>query len=154
MVKIRLARRGRRNLAMFDIVVANSNSPQQGKFIEKIGTYNPNTNPATIVINEEKALKWLSNGAQPTETIRAILSYKGILYKRHLQIGVDKKAITQENADAKYIEWKNKKDEKIASKIASIRNKKEIKKKQTIEIETKKKLTRIETIKQKNTPKQ
>lgn len=154
MVKIRLARRGRRNLAMFDIVVANSNSPQQGKFIEKIGTYNPNTNPATIVINEEKALKWLSNGTQPTETIRAILSYKGILYKRHLQIGVDKKAITQEQAGTKYMEWKNKKEEKIANKIETLRNKKETQKKQTIETETKKKLTRTETIKQKNTPKE
>jgi len=102
MVKIRLARRGRKKLAMFDLVVANATAPRDGRFIEKLGTYNPNTIPATIVLQDDKALTWLMNGAQPTDTVRAILSYRGILYKKHLQIGVNKGALTQEDADAKF----------------------------------------------------
>jgi small subunit ribosomal protein S16 len=115
-VKIRLARRGRKKLAMYDIVVADARAPRDGKFIEKIGTYNPNTNPASIVLNEANALKWIMNGAQPTDTTRAILSYKGILLKKHLQVGVNKGAITQEAADEKFGAWKEVKDAKISGK--------------------------------------
>ena len=115
-VKIRLARRGRKKLAMYDIVVADARAPRDGKFIEKIGTYNPNTNPASIVLNEANALKWIMNGAQPTDTTRAILSYKGILLKKHLQVGVNKGAISQEAADEKFGAWKEVKDAKVTGK--------------------------------------
>lgn len=120
MVKIRLARRGRKKMAMFDLVVANATAPRDGRFIEKIGTYNPNTIPASIVLNEEKALSWVMNGAQPTDTVRAILSYKGVLYKKHLQIGVLKGAISQEDADAKFEAWKSGKESKISGKTDSV----------------------------------
>ena len=119
-VKIRLARRGRKKLAMYDIVVADARAPRDGKFIEKIGTYNPNTNPASIVLNEANALKWIMNGAQPTDTTRAILSYKGVLLKKHLQVGVNKGAISQEAADAKFGDWKEVKDAKITGKSDGI----------------------------------
>ncbi len=115
-VKIRLARRGRKKLAMYDIVVADARAPRDGKFIEKIGTYNPNTNPASIKLNEESALKWILNGAQPTDTTRAILSYKGVLLKKHLQVGVNKGAISQDLADTKFADWKTSKDAKITGK--------------------------------------
>jgi small subunit ribosomal protein S16 len=115
-VKIRLARRGRKKLAMYDIVVADARAPRDGKFIEKIGTYNPNTNPASIKLNEESALKWILNGAQPTDTTRAILSYKGVLLKKHLQVGVNKGAISQEVADTKFEDWKVSKDAKVTGK--------------------------------------
>jgi small subunit ribosomal protein S16 len=115
-VKIRLARRGRKKLAMYDIVVADARAPRDGKFIEKIGTYNPNTNPASINLNEANALKWILNGAQPTDTTRAILSYKGVLLKKHLQVGVNKGAISQEIADNKFADWKSSKDAKITGK--------------------------------------
>ena len=115
-VKIRLARRGRKKLAMYDIVVADARAPRDGKFIEKIGTYNPNTNPASINLNEANALKWILNGAQPTDTTRAILSYKGVLLKKHLQVGVNKGAISQEVADNKFADWKSSKDAKITGK--------------------------------------
>ena len=115
-VKIRLARRVRKKLAMYDIVVADARAPRDGKFIEKIGTYNPNTNPASINLNEANALKWILNGAQPTDTTRAILSYKGVLLKKHLQVGVNKGAISQEVADTKFEDWKSSKDAKITGK--------------------------------------
>ncbi len=119
-VKIRLARRGRKKLAMYDIVIADARAPRDGKFIEKIGTYNPNTNPASINLNEESALKWVLNGAQPTDTTRAILSYKGILLKKHLQVGVNKGAISQDIADSKFNDWKTSKDLKITGKADSL----------------------------------
>ena len=87
-VKIRLSRRGRKKLAIYDIVVADARSPRDGKIIEKIGNYNPNSNPATINLDLDKALEWVMKGAQPSETARAILSYKGVMMKKHLQIGV------------------------------------------------------------------
>ena len=119
-VKIRLARRGRKKLAIYDIVVADARAPRDGKFIEKIGTYNPNTNPASIKLNEESALKWILNGAQPTDTTRAILSYKGVLLKKHLQVGVNKGAISQDLADTKFADWKVTKDAKISGKADSL----------------------------------
>jgi small subunit ribosomal protein S16 len=115
-VKIRLARRGRKKQAIYDVVVADARAPRDGRFIEKIGTYNPNTNPASININNERALNWLLNGAQPTDTVKAMLSYRGIMLKKHLQIGVLKGAITQEQADAKFSAWLSEKDSKIADK--------------------------------------
>src|SRR3954470_9742298 len=115
-VKIRLARRGRKKLARFDVVVTDSRSPRDGKFIEKIGTYDPLTVPATIDLNEEKAFQWLMNGAQPSDTGKAMLSYRGVMLKRHLQIGVVKGAITQEQADTKLADWLKAKENKIQTK--------------------------------------
>ena len=112
-VKIRLARRGRKKLAMFDVVVADARAPRDGRFVEKIGTYNPNTNPATVVLNEKQAIQWVLNGAQPTDTVRAILSYKGALMKHHLDGGVRKGALTQEQADAKLAKWLEEKAGKV-----------------------------------------
>ena len=114
--KLRLQRHGKKGIPFYHIVVADSRAPRDGKFIERIGSYNPNTNPATIDINLEKAVKWLQNGAQPTDTVRAILSYKGALYKRHLDTGVSKGAITQEFADAQFEAWMGHKQGKIEDK--------------------------------------
>lgn len=112
MVKIRLAKRGRKKLALYDIVVANQRTPRDGRFIEKLGNYNPNTSPAAIVLQEEKILQWLSNGAQPTDTVKSILSSQGLLLKKHLQLGVKKGAITQEEADKKVQAWQEAKAKK------------------------------------------
>ena len=152
-VKIRLARRGRKKAAIYDIVVADARSPRDGKFIEKLGTYNPNTNPATMDFSDEKAFQWLMNGAQPTDTVKAMLSYRGILFKKHLQIGVNKGAITQETADARFEEWKNAKDAKIAGKVESLGSAKEAAKKAALEAETKKKEARAEAIRQREADK-
>jgi len=105
---------------MFDVVVADARSPRDGKFIEKIGTYNPQTVPASIVLEDERAFHWLMNGAQPSDTIRAVLSYRGIMFKKHLQLGVNKGAITQEQADTKLAEWVKAKEAKIQAKIDSV----------------------------------
>jgi small subunit ribosomal protein S16 len=115
-VKIRLARRGRKKLAMFDIVVADARAPRDGRFIEKVGTYNPNVNPAGIRLDSERAFYWIMQGAQPTHTVRAILSYRGIMFKKHLQVGVAKGAITQEEADKRFENWLADKDAKIQGK--------------------------------------
>ena len=149
MVKIRLARRGRKKLAMFDVVVADARSPRDGKFIEKIGTYNPLTVPASIVLQDDRAFHWLMNGAQPSDTIRAVLSYRGILYKRHLQIGVNKGAITQEQADTKLAEWLKTKEAKIQSKIDSVTKAKADTAKARKEAETKVREARAEAIRKK-----
>ena len=119
-VKIRLQRHGKKNFAFFHIVVADSRAPRDGRFIEQIGSYNPNTNPATIILNDEKALAWLNVGAQPTLTAKRILSYEGILLKKHLQGGVKKGALTQEQADAKFAAWKAEKDAKVNAKKAGL----------------------------------
>ena len=145
-VKIRLARRGRKKAAMYDIVVADSRSPRDGRFIEKLGTYNPQTNPATINYNEQKAFEWMMKGAQPTDTVRAMLTYRGILYRKHLQVGVIKGAITQEQADAKYNEWLEQKDAKIAQKRTDLGTKKEEARKTALAAETKVKEARAEAI--------
>ncbi|MFY0689838.1 MAG: 30S ribosomal protein S16 [Cyclobacteriaceae bacterium] len=116
-VKIRLARRGRKKRAMYDIVAADHRAPRDGRFIEKLGTYNPNTDPATINLNSDKAFDWLMKGAQPTDTARAILAYRGLMYKKHLQVGVNKGALTQEDADKKFDAWLADKDAKIQGKV-------------------------------------
>jgi len=149
MVKIRLARRGRKKLAMFDVVVADARSPRDGKFIEKIGTYNPLTVPAAIELQDDRAFHWLMNGAQPSDTIRAVLSYRGILYKRHLQIGVNKGAITQEQADTKLADWLKAKEAKIQSKIDSVSKAKADKAKARKEAESKVREARAEAIRKK-----
>ncbi|MCD4683587.1 MAG: 30S ribosomal protein S16, partial [Bacteroidales bacterium] len=115
--KIRLQRRGKKGQPFYHIVIADGRAPRDGKFIEKIGTYNPLTQPADIDILFDRALYWLQSGAQPTDTVRTILSYKGIIYKNHLQKGVTKGALTQEQADAKFDAWLKDKEEKIASKV-------------------------------------
>ncbi len=149
MVKMRLARRGRKKLSLFDIVVADARAPRDGKFIEKVGTYNPATNPASILINEERAFHWLMVGAQPSDTVRAMLSYKGIMYKRHLQIGVDKGALTQEAADAKLAEWLKGKEAKIETKVSSLTKSKQDAAKARKDAEAKVKEARAEAIRKK-----
>ena len=148
-VKIRLARRGRKKQAQYDVVVADVRAPRDGRFIEKLGTYNPNTDPATILINEDKAFDWVMKGAQPTDTVRAILSYRGIMLKKHLQIGVIKGAITQEQADAKFEEWKNTKEAKITGKVEKLAKEKEEQNKARLEAEAKVKQARTEALLQK-----
>ena len=115
-VKIRLQRHGKKNFAFFHLVVADSRAPRDGRYIEQIGSYNPNTNPATIVLDSERALAWLKVGAQPTLTARRILSYEGVLLRHHLDGGVAKGALTQEQADRKFADWKEQKDAKVAAK--------------------------------------
>ncbi|MBN8565782.1 MAG: 30S ribosomal protein S16 [Flavobacteriales bacterium] len=115
-VKIRLQRHGKKGKPFFWIVAADSRAKRDGKFLDKIGTYNPNTNPATIDLNLDSAVQWLHNGAQPTDTARAILSYKGALLKHHLDGGVRKGALTQEQADAKLAAWLEEKANKVSSK--------------------------------------
>ncbi|MFZ0472454.1 MAG: 30S ribosomal protein S16 [Bacteroidales bacterium] len=135
-VKIRLARKGRTKLAYYHIVVADSRSPRDGRFIEKIGTYNPLTDPATIDVNFEKALGWLHKGAQPTDTCRAILKYKGVMMKKHLMEGVKKGAFDEAEADRRFNEWLKGKDEKIEAKKSGLEKKGEETRKQRLEAET------------------
>ena len=128
-VRIRLSKRGRKKLALYDIVVSDSRSPRDGKFIQKLGTYNPNTNPATVVLNDELTFEWVMKGALPTDTTRTVLSERGIMLKKHLQIGVAKGAITQEQADQKLATWSNQKDASKVSSADALLNKKEAEKK-------------------------
>jgi small subunit ribosomal protein S16 len=132
-VKIRLARHGKKGYPFYHIVVANSRSPRDGRFIEKIGTYNPNTNPATIELKSERALYWLGVGALPTDTCRLILSYKGILLKKHLLEGVKKGALTQEAADAKFDAWFTEKEAKVQARKIGLEQ--DVRKEQTARIE-------------------
>lgn len=113
--KIRLQRNGRKSYAFYSIVIADVRAPRDGKFIEKIGTYNPNTNPATVDLNFESALKWVMNGAQPTDTVRNILSREGVYMKKHLLGGVAKGAFGEAEAEAKFEAWKNNKQSGLAA---------------------------------------
>src|SRR5512133_2378759 len=119
-VKIRLARKGRKKLAFYHIVVADSRSPRDGRYIEKIGSYNPVTNPATIELDFDKALGWLQNGALPTETCRAILSYKGVLLKKHLLEGVKKGAFDEAEGDRRFNEWMKQNEARIEEKKSGL----------------------------------
>src|SRR6476469_8000466 len=148
-VKIRLARRGRKKAAMYDIVVADSRSPRDGRFIEKLGTYNPQTNPATINYDADRAFYWMITDAAPTDTVRAMLSYRGVLYRRHLQLGVDKGAITQEVADQRFSAWKDEKDAKIEGKRTGLDDAKATAKKAAFDAETKVKEARAAAQRQK-----
>ena len=115
-VKIRLARHGRKQHAYYHIVVANSRSPRDGRFIERIGSYNPNSNPATIDLNFDKAIEWLNNGAQPTDTCRTILSHKGVMMKKHLLEGVKKGAFDLVEADKRFDAWMKEKENAVQAK--------------------------------------
>jgi small subunit ribosomal protein S16 len=134
-VKIRLARKGRKKLAFYHVVVADSRSPRDGRFIEKLGTYNPNTNPATIELDFDKALGWLQNGAQPSDTCRAILSYKGVMMKKHLLEGVKKGAFDEAEADKRYNAWLESKEKAIDMKRSSLEKTGEERKRDRIEQE-------------------
>ena len=116
-VKIRLQRRGRKKRPFYHIVVADERAPRDGRFIEKLGTYNPMTKPATIELDRDRAFDWLMKGAQPTDTARAILRFKGLLYKKHLQKGVSKGALTQEQADEMFAQWVTDKENKIRDRV-------------------------------------
>jgi len=124
-VKIRLARKGRKKVAYYHIVVADSRSPRDGRYIEKIGKYNPLTNPATIELDFDKALGWLHNGALPTETCRAILSYKGVLIKKHLLEGVKKGAFDDAEATRRFEEWMKQNEAKIEAKKSGLEKSKD-----------------------------
>lgn len=116
-VKIRLARHGRKKRPFYQIVVADSRRARDGKFIEKVGSYNPLTIPATIELDVDKAFDWIMKGAQPTDTVRRILGFKGVMYKKHLQRGVSKGAFTQEEADKKFQEWADSKKARVEARI-------------------------------------
>ena len=136
-VKMRLQRHGKKGKPFYHIVIADGRAPRDGKFIEKIGTYNPLTNPADINLNFDKALDWLQKGAQPTDTVRAILSYKGVLYKNHLLIGVRKGAITEQEAEAKFQTWLKEKEERIEAKRKGLAEKERASRKEKLEAEAK-----------------
>ena len=116
-VRIRLQRHGRKQTPLYHIVIADARSPRDGSFIERIGTYNPMTKPATIDIDRMKAYEWLKNGAQPTETVNAILRFKGVLYYKHLQRGVAKGSFTTEEAEIKFRAWVDEKESRIQDRI-------------------------------------
>jgi small subunit ribosomal protein S16 len=118
--RIRLARHGRKKNAFYHIVVADTRSPRNGRFIEKLGTYNPNTNPATIDINFDGAVEWLLKGAQPSDTARAILSYKGVMMKKHLMAGVSKGAFNEEEAEKRFTAWMENKEGQVADKKSEL----------------------------------
>jgi small subunit ribosomal protein S16 len=136
-VKIRLARHGKKNHAYFHIVVADSRAPRDGRLIETLGTYNPNTDPATITLDQERALYWINTGAQPTLTARRLLSYRGVLLKKHLQEGVAKGALTQEQADAKWETWMQEKESKVNAKKGKLEQETREEMKKRLEAEAK-----------------
>jgi small subunit ribosomal protein S16 len=133
-------------MAMYDIVVADARSPRDGKFIEKLGNYNPNTDPATIDLNTDRAFEWVMNGAQPSETARNILSTKGVMLRKHLQIGVNKGAISQEDADKRFAEWLQTKEGKESTILESLAKEKADDAKKRFEAETKVKEARAEAL--------
>ncbi|MDD2242811.1 MAG: 30S ribosomal protein S16 [Bacteroidales bacterium] len=145
-VKIRLSRHGKKGFAFFHILVTDSRAPRDSRFIELLGSYNPNSNPATIVLDSERALYWLNQGAQPSTTCRRILSYKGVLLKKHLQEGVAKKALTQEQADAKFNAWVSEKDAKVEKKVESIKSGKQTADKNAAAAENKVNVARAEAL--------
>lgn len=124
-VRIRLQRHGRKGRAIYTIVAADSRARRDGRFIEKIGQYNPNVNPAAIDLDFEAALRWLNNGAVPSDTARAILSYKGVLMKKHLLDGVRKGALTPEQVEERFDKWMSEKEGKVTSKSDSLKKAKE-----------------------------
>ncbi len=134
-VKIRLQRHGKKGKPFYWVVAADSRAKRDGRFLEKIGTYNPNTNPATINLDVDGAVKWLQNGAQPTDTARAILSYKGALLKNHLAGGVRKGALTEEQAEAKFNAWLEEKAGKVAGKTEGLAKAQEEAKAKALEAE-------------------
>ncbi len=136
-VKMRLARHGRKRYAYYHIVVADSRAPRDGRYIERVGTYNPNTNPATIDLDFDKAYDWLVKGAQPTDTVRAILSYKGVLYKKHLMGGVKKGAFDEAEAERRLENWLTEKEAKVQAKIDRLAGEADAEIKKQLEAEAK-----------------
>ncbi|CAM1344750.1 30S ribosomal protein S16 [Tenacibaculum amylolyticum] len=134
-VKIRLQRHGKKGKPFYWVVAADSRAKRDGRFLEKIGTYNPNTNPATINLDVDAAVKWLQNGAQPTDTAKALLSYKGALLKNHLAGGVRKGALTEEQAEAKFNAWLEEKAAKVAGKVDGLAKAQEDAKAKALEAE-------------------
>ena len=134
-VKIRLQRHGKKGKPFYWVVAADARAKRDGKFLEKLGTYNPNTNPATIDLNVDAAADWLFKGAQPTDTARALLSYKGALLKHHLNGGVRKGALTQEQADEKFAAWLEEKENKINAKSTGLAESKAAAKAKALEAE-------------------
>lgn len=136
--RIRLQRKGKKGQPFYQIVIADGRAPRDGKYIERIGTYNPLTIPAQINIDTDRAIYWLQTGAQPTDTVRSIFSYKGVLLKNHLMIGVKKGAITEGQAEAKYNAWIQEKEAKIAAKAK--KNETEVRNNQRQQLEAEKKV--------------
>lgn len=151
-VKIRLQRHGRKKSAFFHIVVADSRAPRNGRFIEKLGIYNPNTNPATIDLNFDSTLNWVQNGAVPSDTCRAILSYKGVMMKHHLLNGVKKGAHTEEQVEEKFQAWLTDKENRVEAKTSGLSDAKAAKRKADLEREAKISEERAAKIAEKNTP--
>jgi small subunit ribosomal protein S16 len=143
-VKIRLTRRGRKKAPFYHIVIADSRAPRDGRYIESIGKYNPVTNPATIELDFDKALDWLLKGAQPTDTCRAILSYKGVMMKKHLLEGVKKGALTEEQAEEKFQSWLTDKEGKIQAKVDMLQKGEDTELEKRMEAETKVREARAE----------
>jgi small subunit ribosomal protein S16 len=144
--KIRLQRKGKKGQPFYHIVIADGRAPRDGKFIERIGTYNPLTKPADINMDFDRALYWLQTGAQPTDTVRAILSYQGVLYKNHLAKGIKKGALSQEQADVKFSEWLQEKRAKIENKTKQVETDKKGENKKRLEAEKKVNEARAEEI--------
>ncbi len=144
--KIRLQRHGRKNYAFYPIVIADSRAPRDGRFIERIGSYNPNTNPATITLNFERALYWVNVGAQPTDTVRMILSNEGVLLMKHLQGGVKKGAFDEAEAERRFNAWKQKKQAKIDSLKADMADRKQTAAKERFEAEEAKNKAKAEAV--------
>ncbi len=136
-VKIRLQRHGKKGKPFYWIVAADGRAKRDGKYLEKLGTYNPNTNPATVNLDIDGAVNWLNNGAQPTDTARAILSYKGVMLKKHLLGGVSKGALTEEQAEEKYQAWLTEKESKINAKKSKLAKADSEEKAKILEAETK-----------------
>ena len=150
--RIRLQRHGKKGNAFFHIVAADSRAKRDGKFIEKLGVYNPNTNPATIDINFDKTLNWVQVGAEMSDTARAILSYKGVLYKNHLLNGVKKGALTAEQVEAKFATWLAEKDAKIAGKVSGLAKNADADKVARLKAEADANAARVAAIEAKNAP--
>ncbi len=149
-VKIRLTRHGRKRYAYYHIVVADSRAPRDGKYIERIGSYNPNTNPATIELDFDKAINWLGKGAQPTETTRAILSYKGVLMKKHLLEGAKKGAFDEAEAEKRFQKWMEEKDAKVQAKLDKLSSESDQERKARLEQEAKVNAERAEKLAKRN----
>ncbi|MBD5284888.1 MAG: 30S ribosomal protein S16 [Bacteroides sp.] len=144
--KIRLQRHGRKNYAFYPIVIADSRAPRDGRFIERIGSYNPNTNPATVTLNFERALYWLNVGAQPTDTVRTILSREGVLLMKHLQGGVKKGAFNEEEAQRRFEAWKAQRQAAVDAAKTAVASKKELELKERLEAETAKNKAKAEEV--------
>jgi len=150
--RIRLQRHGKKSKAFFHLVAADSRAKRDGKFIEKLGTYNPNTNPATIDLDFERTLHWLQVGAEMSDTARALLSYKGILYKNHLIKGIAKGALTMEQVETKFNAWLETKEAQISKKVEGLGSENDKQKAARLKAEEEVKVAREKAIEAKNAP--